>query len=442
MPKFTISKDGQTLTSLQLDSERIELGSANTCSLFIDDLLLSLHQAAFLKSDDGYDIEPIARTPVFTMNGQVVDQRMKVVPDAVIEVEGYEIRVETGAVMAAGSAPRVPEPLDLPPEPPPLPPVEAPKEPPPTPAYKAPPVPTAEEKPTPPSPPREKSLPPLPPPLPSIPEPISGPAPEPPPLEPPPPQPPVAESPPPMPPLPPPMEDGGSGGEAPTMYVIPTKPIGQLVATAGPLQGKSWPLAGSELRIGREQNENDILLRFDPQGEIDTSISRRHASIHIEGDFAYVEDMGSVAGTFVNGRQINAGERIPLRSGDEIEIRSAKVSTVFRVELGQPSAAPSPSLSAPPPMPEPRRDPIPRPPPPPPASQFEPPPEPQYASATPLAEEPRGREPRRQRERARPALDEDNPFAPREETGMPRWIWFAIGGVVIVIAVVLVYLLT
>ena len=45
MPTFTISKDGQTLNTVKLEGERIELGSANTCKLFIDDLLISLHQA-------------------------------------------------------------------------------------------------------------------------------------------------------------------------------------------------------------------------------------------------------------------------------------------------------------------------------------------------------------------------------------------------------------
>jgi len=309
---------------------------------------------------------------------------------------------------------RQPEPPPLPP----LPPIDEPA-----------PIPKAQ-------PPKEKSQPSLPPPLPPIPEPLF--AEDAPPKAHPKPR---SPEPPPLPPLPPideplPAPKAKSGGEAPTQYVIPVKPIGNLVVTKGPLKGKSWPLAGSELKIGREQGQNDILIRFDAKGEIDTSISRRHASVHIEGDFAFVEDQGSVAGTFVNGRQASKGERIPLRSGDEIEIRSAKESTVFRVELGgvpQSMSAPPP---LPPPLPEPSyAPPLPRPAPAPtPSYSAPPPPQPHREEKEPSRE----REPIRRRER-RGGFDEDNPFAPVEQQGMPQWVWFAIGGAVVVIVLILVF---
>lgn len=431
MPTFTISKDGRTLNTLTLEDERIELGSANTCKLFIDDLLISLHQAAFLRTRTGYDIEPIARTPSFTINGEKVTERTPLAPDAVIAIEGYEIRagLDAGAAAAENLAP-LPEPLDLSPELPPLPPIDLP---PAKPA--APPKPPSPLPPLPPidapapQPPREKSLPPIPPPLPPIPEPLFA-------EDAPPKAPPsraLSAVPPPLPPLPPlePPHKAKLAADAPTQYVVPIKPIGKLVVTAGPLKGRSWPLAGSELKIGREQGRNDILVRFDAKGEVDTSVSRRHASIHIEGDYAFVEDQGSAAGTFVNGRQANKGERVPLRSGDEIEIRSAKESTVFRVELGDssshaaiPPPLPEPGYSPPPPIPEPapRR-----------AS-----PEPRSDSRPQEREEPREREPiRRQERRAR--LDDDNPFAPTQAQGMPQWVWFAIGGAVVVIILILVF---
>jgi pSer/pThr/pTyr-binding forkhead associated (FHA) protein len=237
---------------------------------------------------------------------------------------------------------------------------------------------------------------------------------------------------PPLPPLEPPPSAPRQAprGEAPTQYIVPIKPIGELVVTAGPLKGKKWPLSAGELKIGREQGQNDILVRFDAQGEIDTSISRRHASIHVEGDYAYVEDKGSAAGTFVNGRQAASGERIPLRSGDEIEIRSAKASTVFRVELGAPlsPAAPVSHPAPPPPLPEFRHE----------APPPLPPPLPQYDARPQQADQPREREPIRRRER-RPGLDEDNPFAATNQQGMPQWVWFAIGGAAIVIILILVF---
>ncbi|MEW5875926.1 MAG: FHA domain-containing protein, partial [Candidatus Zixiibacteriota bacterium] len=91
MPVFTISKGGKTLETLSLDGDRIEMGSANACRLFIDDLLISLKQAAFVRSGDGYDLEPLSRTPVVKVNGEPVTQRVKVPTGAVIEVEGYQI---------------------------------------------------------------------------------------------------------------------------------------------------------------------------------------------------------------------------------------------------------------------------------------------------------------------------------------------------------------
>lgn len=441
MPTFTITKDGQTLDTVTLEGERIELGSANTCKLFIDDLLISLHQAAFLKTPDGYDIEPIARTPQFTMNGEPVSERTPLAPGAVIAIEGYEIHVDggagaSGASSSAASKPAPPPPRPEPPQPapeppPPLPPLEEPM-----PAATAtpeplPPLPPLEPEPPKATPPKESSQPPLPPPLPPIPEPLfaedappkapsSAPSSEPPPL-------------PPLPPLDPPPSKPKA--EAKTQYVAPVKPIGQLVVTKGPLKGRSWPIAGTEIKIGREQGQNDILVRFDAKGEIDTSISRRHASILIEGDYAFLQDQGSVAGTFVNGKQAAKGTRVPLRSGDEIEIRSAKESTVFRVELGTsespaapPQPTPEPSYAPPPPPPSPAPGP-------PPSPHYETPPEPpRRAEREPRRE----REPSRRRER-RGGFDDDNPFAPVEPQGMPPWVWFAIGGAVIVIILILVF---
>lgn len=106
---------------------------------------------------------------------------------------------------------------------------------------------------------------------------------------------------------------------------------------------------------------------------------------------------------------------------------------MFRVELGEPS----PNAAPPPPMPEPSFTP----PPPIPSAvpSFEPPPEPQRDSRPREKDEPRQREPIRRRERQSQASD-DNPFAPIEAQGMPQWVWFAIGGAVVVIILILVYL--
>ena len=50
----------------------------------------------------------------------------------------------------------------------------------------------------------------------------------------------------------------------------------------------------------------------------DPFASSAHARIFSRGDFMYVEDMGSTNGTYLNGRQIRAAER--LKVADVIRI--------------------------------------------------------------------------------------------------------------------------
>jgi pSer/pThr/pTyr-binding forkhead associated (FHA) protein len=359
MPKFTISRGSQELQTLTLEGEKIELGSARTCPLFLDDLLISLRQAAFVKTTGGYRLEPLARTPSLRLNGRVVDQASPVTPGDVVEIEGYQIRVDfEGPAVAAAEQP--PPPIDL----------------------------------------------------------ITDPA--------------------------------------KTVFIVPIKPLGQLVVIAGPLKGTVRPLMPGEIKIGRDKDQNDIVIRNDSKGEIDKSISRRHASLHVEGTSVFVEDQKSVAGTFVNGRQAPPKQRIMLKSGDQIEIRSAKESTIFRLELEAPGSAPpaSPPLSdlppvpplsevplplsdapLPPPLPvtplpvkprpltpPPRRDPSP---------SWGPPPEPIQEPAD---------EPVVRPSRVRPrATFDDNLFLPSEEAGLlkslPQWVWLA-GGAALIILIV------
>jgi pSer/pThr/pTyr-binding forkhead associated (FHA) protein len=451
MPRFTISREGQTLNQLDLRDERIEMGSANTCKVFIDDLLVSLHQAAFVKTEAGYDIEPLARTPAMTLNGAKVEKRTPLPAEAAIEVEGYEIRVVTESRASASQPPSAAAPAPVKPLsdlPPPMPPPPPP--PPPQPPQQSPPPPplpkpdTLEGAPAAPVKSTETagqgSPPPLPP-LPPLPDPVSEEkSPGPPPVE--------SGSPPPLPPLPQPdTGNRDTGGEAPTVYVS-VHPVGQLVTVSGPLQGKTWPMMPGEIKIGRDQAKNDIVIRLDSSGELDTSVSRRHASILIEGETAYLVDQNSAAGTFINGHRANPGERIPLRSGDEVEIRSAKVSTVLRVELEGDASAPGPP---PPPLPQsasqpPAAAPY-QPPPPPPPPRHQPPSQPERAPERARgraeAEQPAGeRRSRRRRERAAPRVDDSNPFLPGKKQGMPQWVWFAIAGAVVVIVLVVVFLLT
>ena len=353
MPKFTISKDGRTLQTLTFEGEKIELGSARTCQLFIDDLLISLHQMAFVKTPDGYRVEPIVRTPGFSVSGRAVGQPVSLKPGDIVEIEGYQIQVDFEALVVAPVVEQTPIPLDV------------------------------------------------------------------------------------------------DTDSARTVFHV-KKPLGQLLVVAGPLKGLVRTLVPGEIRIGRDQTQNEIVLRNDSKGEIDKSISRRHASIHIDGSTVSIEDQKSIAGTFVNGRPAPPKQRMMLKSGDQIEIRSAKESTVIRVEFDAPGSveqSPAP-LSGPAPLPPLAASPLPPPlaatppplvpPPLAPLSQrdsrpaWTPPPEP--IREPPLPERPE----RSSRARGRATFD-DNPFQQVEDVSwyhtLPSWTWFAAAAALIILVV-------
>ena len=82
-----------------------------------------------------------------------------------------------------------------------------------------------------------------------------------------------------------------------------------VVAAKGHEPGASWDI-GSGAMMGRSEGAE---IRVD-----DPFASSAHARIFSRGDFMYVEDMGSTNGTYLNGRQLRAPER--LKIGDVIRI--------------------------------------------------------------------------------------------------------------------------
>ncbi len=61
------------------------------------------------------------------------------------------------------------------------------------------------------------------------------------------------------------------------------------------------------VRVGRGEGSDVVLA--------DPSVSREHAIVDVRGREAFVRDLGSTNGTFVNGRRV---EKHPLRDGDEL----------------------------------------------------------------------------------------------------------------------------
>jgi diguanylate cyclase (GGDEF)-like protein len=93
----------------------------------------------------------------------------------------------------------------------------------------------------------------------------------------------------------------------------PAKPC--LVVILGPDLGHRIPLEEPALIIGRELG-NDVLVPLD-------GISREHCEIGLRDGAAFIRDLGSTNGTWLNGRQLPARQEVPLFSGDRIELAGA-----------------------------------------------------------------------------------------------------------------------
>jgi pSer/pThr/pTyr-binding forkhead associated (FHA) protein len=103
-----------------------------------------------------------------------------------------------------------------------------------------------------------------------------------------------------------------------------------LVVIHGPYLGKKYQLNFGETKIGRDSKLNDIVIRLNAKGEVDPSISRRHATIAYRDSKFYFTDKRSQSRSYVNRQKVAETEEVRLMPGDEIEIVSDQQSTIFR----------------------------------------------------------------------------------------------------------------
>jgi pSer/pThr/pTyr-binding forkhead associated (FHA) protein len=84
----------------------------------------------------------------------------------------------------------------------------------------------------------------------------------------------------------------------------------QLVMHSGPTPGKTFPLEGDVLTIGREAG-NQIVIN-------DAEVSRKHSQLVFQGGKYVLTDLGSTNGTFVNGQRLT-GQHV-LQPGEVISL--------------------------------------------------------------------------------------------------------------------------
>src|SRR5918995_1455616 len=94
-------------------------------------------------------------------------------------------------------------------------------------------------------------------------------------------------------------------------------PNPQLVVETGRLRGASFEVPPGRSEIGRQAG---VAILLDDQ-----DVSRRHAVLERSGGRVVLTDPGSTNGTWVNRRQLRAGDprdRVELRDGDELRLGS------------------------------------------------------------------------------------------------------------------------
>ena len=88
-----------------------------------------------------------------------------------------------------------------------------------------------------------------------------------------------------------------------------------IIRQGGNRVGESFPLEGDRMTVGRRP-DSDVFLD-------DVTVSRDHALVVRRGGEFYLDDLGSLNGTYVNRRRIESHR---LADGDELQIGKYKLS--------------------------------------------------------------------------------------------------------------------
>jgi hypothetical protein len=92
-----------------------------------------------------------------------------------------------------------------------------------------------------------------------------------------------------------------------------------VIRSGGGRAGETFPLQGERMTIGRSP---DAQIFLD-----DVTVSRDHAVLVHRGDGWFLDDSGSLNGTYVNRRRIESHR---LQDGDELQIGKYKLTYIAR----------------------------------------------------------------------------------------------------------------
>ena len=88
-----------------------------------------------------------------------------------------------------------------------------------------------------------------------------------------------------------------------------------VIRAGGGRAGETFQVAGGQMRIGRSPDAEVFLD--------DVTVSRNHALLVRRRDGLYIDDLGSLNGTYVNRRRIESHK---LTDGDELQIGKYKLT--------------------------------------------------------------------------------------------------------------------
>ena len=100
--------------------------------------------------------------------------------------------------------------------------------------------------------------------------------------------------------------------------------IPRILVMSGPDEGQVHSIEKDKMTIGRDR-ENDIIITQE-----DVYVSRRHALIYLDNNDCFLEDTGSMNGTFLRGKFIGKNTRVKLHNGDSFRIGRTWLSFSFK----------------------------------------------------------------------------------------------------------------
>ena len=115
--------------------------------------------------------------------------------------------------------------------------------------------------------------------------------------------------------------------EAPTVAPVKAK----LIIRHGGREGHEFPVTQESITLGRWDADSGAFPEIDlTYDDPESRVSRRHARIFLKDNKYFIEDFGSVNGTFINkGPRLNPGSPHELNSGDEIIVGRVFLSFVI-----------------------------------------------------------------------------------------------------------------